>query len=313
MPDESTGLPVMLWIHGGGWRHGSASQFGAEPIIQNKVIFVPIQFRLGTLGILGDGTKEFGGNVALFDINSALRWVKEYISFFGGDPNQIKVVGHGSGAAGAMYVSQTPQGRSSLNGVVAMSGSSMDQYSHDDNSTNSIAEIAKSNDCANANANETELIKCLRAKSVEDIVLQDNNIQTERLHERNMMKAMSRMASFAPNIESKNDERGLPGMIVDKPENTIKKEPDIKIPILIGVTKHETANGINPKEIDKIFKTATDFLKSVSGTLQIGKIWNETIGVGTGALQNLGMSKQKSLILQLNFNNLDSTSRSSKS
>ena len=294
MPDETTGLPVMLWIHGGGWRHGSAAQFGAEPIIQNKVIFVPIQFRLGTLGILGDGTKEFGGNVALFDINSALRWVKEYISFFGGDPNQIKVVGHGSGAAGAMYVSQTPQGRSSLNGVVAMSGSSMDQYSHEENTTNSIAEVAKSNNCENANANETELIKCLRAKSVEDIVLQDNNIQSERLNERNMIKTMSGMASFAPSVETKNDERGLPGMIVDKPENTIKNEPEIKIPILIGVTKHETANGINPKEINQIFKTATDFLKTVSGTLQIGKFWNETLGAGTGVLQNFGKSKQKS-------------------
>ena len=99
MPDETSefaGLPVLLFIHGGGYRTGSAAQYYPEPLTQNDIIFVPVQYRLGTLGILGDGTKEFGGNVALFDITAALRWIKEYITFFGGDPSQIKVIGHGA-------------------------------------------------------------------------------------------------------------------------------------------------------------------------------------------------------------------------
>lgn len=98
MPDEtseSAGIPVILFIHGGGYRTGSAAQYHPEPLTQNDIIFVPVQYRLGTLGILGDGTKEFGGNVALFDISAALRWIKEYISYFGGDPAKIKVMGHG--------------------------------------------------------------------------------------------------------------------------------------------------------------------------------------------------------------------------
>lgn len=53
MPDETSGLPVYLFIHGGGYRYGSANQYEAFPIIQNDVVFVPIQYRLGTLGILG--------------------------------------------------------------------------------------------------------------------------------------------------------------------------------------------------------------------------------------------------------------------
>ena len=79
------------------YRYGSAAQYDAEPLVQDKIVFVPIQYRLGTLGILGDGNKEFGGNIALFDMHAALQWVKTYISFFGGDPRQIKVIGHGSG------------------------------------------------------------------------------------------------------------------------------------------------------------------------------------------------------------------------
>lgn len=267
MPDETTGLPVILWIHGGGYRYGSASQYGAEPLVQNKIIFVPIQYRLGTLGILGDGSKEFGGNVGMFDMHAALQWVKEYISFFGGDPKQIKVMGHGSGASSAMYLSSAPMGRSLINGVVAMSGSSLSQFSHDDNATKTVSEIANAHECPHEN--EIDLVHCLRNKSFQDIVKQDSKLQVERLMERSMIKTMTGMVSFSPNIESKDDQRGLPGIITEQPEESLKKEPQDKIPLLIGVTKHETSNGINTNEISKIFKSGTEFLKATAGTLNL--------------------------------------------
>lgn len=267
MPDESSGLPVMLWIHGGGYRYGSAAQYGAEPLIQEKIIFVPIQYRLGTLGILGDGSKEFGGNVALFDMHAALQWVKDYISFFGGDPKQIKVVGHGSGASSAMYLSSSPMGRSSINGVVAMSGSSLSQYSYDDNATTSTVQIANAHNCPHEN--ELDLLDCLRNKPVDEIIKKDSTLQVDRLMEKNMVKSMNGMLSFSPGIEPKDDQRGLPGIITAKPQETLEKEPEIKIPLLIGVMKHETANAINTNEITKVFKSGTEFLKTVAGTLKL--------------------------------------------
>lgn len=267
MPDETTGLPVLLWIHGGGYRYGSASQYGAEPLVQDKVIFVPIQYRLGTLGILGDGTKEFDGNVAMFDMHAALQWVKEYISFFGGDPKQIKVIGHGSGASAAMYLSTSPMGRSSINGVVAMSGSSLSQYSHDENATTSTEEIATAHNCSYES--ETELLNCLRNKSIDEIVQKDSQIQVGRLMDRKMLKAMTGMLSFAPGIESKDDQRGLPGLITEEPEDNLKRETENQIPLLIGNAKHETANGINANEIASIFKSGTEFLKATAASLKL--------------------------------------------
>lgn len=62
---------------------------------------------MGTLGILGDGTTEFSGNAALFDMAAALRWVHEYIQFFGGDPSKIVIAGQGSGATAATYFTTT--------------------------------------------------------------------------------------------------------------------------------------------------------------------------------------------------------------
>lgn len=127
------------------------------------MIFVPIQYRLGTLGILGDGTTEFSGNAALFDMGAALRWVSEYISFFGGDPKQITIIGHGSGASAAMYLTTSPVPRDSISAVVAMSGSPYTQYAIDENPTQSVEEIAHIHNCAITN--ETILVSCLQSVS----------------------------------------------------------------------------------------------------------------------------------------------------
>lgn len=125
---------------------------------------MPIQYRLGTLGILGDGTTEFSGNAALFDMNAALRWVSEYISFFGGDPKQITIIGHGSGASAAVYLTTSRVPRDSVSGVVAMSGSPYTQYSIDTNPGQSMHEIAAIHSCSTAN--ETVFVKCLRSVCV---------------------------------------------------------------------------------------------------------------------------------------------------
>lgn len=121
---------------------------------------MPIQYRLGTLGILGDGTTEFSGNAALFDMSAALRWVTEYIQFFGGDPKQITVIGHGSGATAATYLTASRVPRSMVSGVVAMSGSPYTMYTIDETPVQSVEEIAKINGCPSTN--ETVLVKCLR-------------------------------------------------------------------------------------------------------------------------------------------------------
>lgn len=242
MPDESSGLPVVVWIHGGGFRYGSAAQYGGEPLNKEKIIFVPIQYRLGTLGIIGDGTKEFSGNVALFDMSVAIRWVNEYIHFFGGDPKNIKIMGHGSGAASAMYIAMSKNQRDSVTGVVAMSGTALSQYTLDKEPIQSVGDIAKINNCPHDN--ETEILNCLRAKSFEDIVLGDSSVQTERLQGREMIKSLTGMAGTGPVVEGSDDKRGLPGFLTEDPETTIKNGTFKKIPLLTGVTKHETANGL---------------------------------------------------------------------
>ncbi|KPJ16792.1 Esterase B1 [Papilio machaon] len=92
-------LPVLVYIHGGSFRYGAGPTRGAGPIVEQGVILVTINYRLGPLGFLCLGIDEAPGNAGLQDQLAALRWVKSNIKHFGGDPNGVTVYGTDSGAA----------------------------------------------------------------------------------------------------------------------------------------------------------------------------------------------------------------------
>ncbi|XP_055539747.1 carboxylesterase 5A [Wyeomyia smithii] len=284
MPDESTGLPVVIWIHGGGYRYGSAAQYGAEPLTQNGVIFIPIQYRLGSFGIIGDGSRDFSGNLALLDMATAVRWVKDYISWFGGDPNQIKLIGHGSGATAAMILSSAAMSRSSITGVVAMSGSSLQPNSYDSEPTVSLNEIVSAHGCSAGN--ETEIVQCMREKSIGDIIKVDSELQVSRLSGEKVVKSLTGNAGISPAVEQRDDDRGLMGILTEEPAVTLKSGHAPNVPLLIGVTKDETANGIDVEEVEKSFTTASNFLKSASKSVGLDDFLN--LNKSVALLDSLG-------------------------
>nr|XP_017107337.2 carboxylesterase 5A [Drosophila bipectinata] len=267
MPDESSGLPVFVWIHPGGYRYGSANQYDATPMSQRGAIVVAPQYRLGSLGIMGDGTKQFDGNLAMFDLAAALRWVTDYISYFGGNPKQVQAIGHGSGAASAMYLSMSKTAKSGgdVHGVVAMSGTALSQYAMDKEPVQSVQEVAKINGCPGGN--ELEIVKCMRGKSAVEIIKNDEKVQTERLAGRALVKGLTGNVGFQPHVESEEDGRGLPSIIIGEPEQQLNNSNFEGIPLLTGVTKHETANSVSVETIDKVFGSAEQFLGSLSDSL----------------------------------------------
>lgn len=95
-----------MWIHGGGFVTGSGSttNYGPDLIVEKDVIMVSISCRLGIFGFLSFKDPQMGipGNAGLKDQTMALKWIKENISFFGGDPNNITIFGNSSGG-GAIH------------------------------------------------------------------------------------------------------------------------------------------------------------------------------------------------------------------
>lgn len=108
--------PVLVWIHGGGYAEGSKTDNGVPGKIMaqnNDVIFVTINYRLGAFGFLSGPTLQSDGvaNAGLLDQHLALEWVQEHISKFGGDPDQVTVIGESAGGGSILHqitVSHSP-------------------------------------------------------------------------------------------------------------------------------------------------------------------------------------------------------------
>jgi para-nitrobenzyl esterase len=96
-------LPVMVWIHGGGFEMGSGSSplYHGESFAHSGVVYVSINYRLGSLGFLELGHLDPGyagsGNVGLLDQVAALRWVRDNVAAFGGDAGNVTVFGESAG------------------------------------------------------------------------------------------------------------------------------------------------------------------------------------------------------------------------
>lgn len=90
----------MVFIHGGAFEAGTEFTFVYDARWMSAigdVIVVTINYRLGALGFLYAGTDEVPGNVGLYDQIMAIRWVKDNIEAFGGDPNAITIFGESAG------------------------------------------------------------------------------------------------------------------------------------------------------------------------------------------------------------------------
>lgn len=98
-------LPVMVYIHGGAFVRGDATSSSAGPtyILDYDVVLVSIQYRLGVLGFLSTGDKFASGNFGLKDQALALRWIQQYISYFGGDPVSVTLFGESAGGVSVNF------------------------------------------------------------------------------------------------------------------------------------------------------------------------------------------------------------------
>jgi carboxylesterase type B len=101
---QSSSLPVMVMIHGGGFTQGSSYALPGSTIVdtaRGSMIYVSLQYRLGAFGFLsGAGIRENGqANVGLLDQRSALNWVQRNIRAFGGDPAKVTIIGGSAGGS----------------------------------------------------------------------------------------------------------------------------------------------------------------------------------------------------------------------
>lgn len=127
-------LPVMVWIHGGGFVGGSGALTGAggTPFAKQGVVLVTINYRLGRFGFFAhpalsrERPDELKSNYAYMDQIAALQWVRRNIAGFGGDPNNVTIFGFSAGGVSVHSLLASPLARGLFHKAIAQSGGSRD-------------------------------------------------------------------------------------------------------------------------------------------------------------------------------------------
>jgi para-nitrobenzyl esterase len=127
--DSTAGLPVLVWLHGGGWSTGSASWplYEFDTLARDyDVVLVGVNHRLGILGFLDLSRLDPGfadsGNAGMLDVVAALKWVRQNIAGFGGDPRNVTVFGESGGGAKTATLLAMPQAAGLFQRAFVMSG-----------------------------------------------------------------------------------------------------------------------------------------------------------------------------------------------
>ncbi|MCK5692198.1 MAG: carboxylesterase/lipase family protein [Bacteroidales bacterium] len=124
--------PVMVWLHGGGYRNGNGIEQdgykGENLARKGDIVFVSINHRLGPIGfsdLSGVGGEKYkdSGNVGALDMVLALEWVKENIANFGGDPGNVTIMGQSGGGAKVCTLAAMPAAQGLIHKAVPLSGS----------------------------------------------------------------------------------------------------------------------------------------------------------------------------------------------
>lgn len=123
-------LPVIVWIHGGGYVNGAASMplYHGDRLARRGVLVVTIAYRLGALGFLAhpalsaESPHHASGNYGLMDQIAALTWVQRNIAAFGGDPDRVTIAGQSAGAMAVSALIASPRAKGLFQRAIAQSG-----------------------------------------------------------------------------------------------------------------------------------------------------------------------------------------------
>lgn len=167
-------LPIIFFVHGGAWTVGAGDMdnylYGPDIIMDEDVILVTINYRLGALGFLYL-ENQVRGNMGLKDQLMALKLIKSNALSFGGDPDRIVIMGESAGAASAEVHTLNPETRKLISGVIAQSGSILAPWAWTrpdvlDTRTRRLAKFLR---CPN-DSESRGIIECLKTASPVEIV-----------------------------------------------------------------------------------------------------------------------------------------------
>ncbi|XP_025109771.1 neuroligin-1-like isoform X2 [Pomacea canaliculata] len=221
------GLPVMMYVHGGGFRTGSGALFNGTELAKRGVVVVAINYRLDILGFLSTLDDSSPGNYGLLDMIQALKWIKANIASFRGNPGEITLFGGSAGSLSISHLRISPLAKGLFNKVIMESGFATCKWARKlptdtPSPLTSAKRVATRVGCP-VDSGTAALVACIKSKPV-DILLNASAAFLE-----------GPASSFIPVVET-----GF-GVLPKNPEDLIREGAGSDIPSIRGSSRDEDA------------------------------------------------------------------------
>ena len=254
--------PVIMFIHGGSYVYGTTARdtTPGEVLPRLGVVLVTIQYRLGPFGFMTAGDGVARGNWGMLDQLEALKWIKENIEVFGGDPKRVTILGVSSGGASVGLHILSPLSEGLFHRAITESGVEFSPFAF-----NSVKKaVEKTNITAEKlNCDTTSsksMMDCLRNKSAQSII--------EKFEWQNT----------GPVIDSY--------FIYDTPENLRGSGKFSKVPLISGFNSHEGAHNTPPELYPPKEITPSDFREFIDSFVEKERLHNnKTTGIIEDAIE----------------------------
>ncbi|CAG7704399.1 unnamed protein product, partial [Allacma fusca] len=225
-------LPVMIYIHGGGYNTMGSFDYRPHYFMDEDVILVTFNYRLGILGFTSTGDKSIRGNMGLKDQTLALKWIKQNIQSFGGNPDEITIFGESAGGASVHYQMLSPSSKGLFQRAISLSGVATDPWSIDpmEVTKRRTEELAQKVNCPSHDSQE--LVMCLRSRSWRELLNADVNEMATFY----ILYPHKQGRLFAPTIEAVSDSEAF---LTRHPLNILENGLAHRVPWITGVVADE--------------------------------------------------------------------------
>ncbi|XP_076069592.1 juvenile hormone esterase-like [Oratosquilla oratoria] len=157
--------PVMVFFEGGPFTRSDTKVYSPRTFVAKGIVFVIVQYRIGVFGFLSTEDSVIPGNFGLKDQTMALRWVQANIKYYGGDPNQVTIMGQSARGASVMFHILSPHSTELFSKAIMMSGSGLAPWAMGHDFRRIATAIAQRFNCP---IQSQEMLHCLQQLDTSD-------------------------------------------------------------------------------------------------------------------------------------------------
>ncbi|KAJ8911438.1 hypothetical protein NQ315_013883 [Exocentrus adspersus] len=232
-PGTNGSLPVMFYIFGGGFLNGHAvyQSYGPHLFMDQGVIVVTVNYRIGPFGFMSTGDSVIPGNMGLKDQQLALKWVQTNIGYFGGDPTKVTLFGLSAGAASVTLQMLGKGSEGLFRGAISESGSSLCpwayQRGHKDIAYNMAAYL---NPSFSKSSSSQELLTFLQSVTPDQVIASTRTFPGGLGRDQMVQGFM-----YAPVVEDEHEG----AFLTQRQYDAVASGGTNPVPLLIGIMSEE--------------------------------------------------------------------------